>query len=212
MSVTKEETVLIPAADLASLQSRLAALEAAAAQPAAAATPAPFSAEAFATAFLTAQRAQNIEDPGINGRLAALLEADRHRVVWPQSMYECRSLLTGSTFVAVVSVSRTFPQGRIVELRDYKLADDFDARFPFPGAEEDKTNEKGRPSVHYRQHMYAEGWRRDLNEYVGRAFDPALNPEVAAKLERLKAKALAEIESESAAVVAAAQPVETKVL
>jgi hypothetical protein len=127
-------------------------------------------------------------------------------------MYECRSLLTGSTFVAVVSVSRTFPQGRIVELRDYKLADDFDARFPFPGAEEDKTNEKGRPSVHYRQHMYAEGWRRDLNEYVGRAFDPALNPEVAAKLERLKAKALAEIESESAAVVAAAQPVETKVL
>jgi hypothetical protein len=213
MPTTKaDDTIAIPAADWASLQARLAVLEAAAAQPAAAAASAPFSAESFATAFLNAQRMQNLETPGIVGKYAEMLEADRHRVSWPQAMYECRSLLTGASFTAVVSPSRTFPQGRIVDLRDYRQDDDFDTRFPFHGAEEDKTNAKGQPSVHYKQHCYAEGWRKDLNEYVGKSFNPALVPEVAAKLERLKAEALAEIESESAAVVAAAQPIETKVL
>ncbi len=95
-----------------------------------------------------------------------------------------------------------------MNLEDYRIADDFDQRFPAPLLEEDKKNPNGQPSVAYKQHCYEFGWRADLREYVGKAFNPVLNPEVAAKLERITAAAMAEIEAESKAVVAAAQPVE----
>jgi hypothetical protein len=212
---TKEDTVTIPAADWASIQARLAALESGAAQPiappVAAPTAQPFTPEAFAAALVFAQRQATLEGGDNAARYAQLMELDRNRPLWPQARYQCKSLITGSTFVAVVSPSRAFPNGRIVNLEDYRLADNFLERFPCPCFPEDMTTEKGQPSAVLKQHMYAEGWRADLREYVGKPFNPALNPEVAARLERLKAEALANIEAESKAVVASAQPDETKV-
>jgi len=217
MPTTKaDDTIAIPAADWASLQARLAALESGAASPSAPPVAAPFAGESFAAslaqAFVAAQThsALTAADP-TSRRWAELAQMARDQPLWPQARYQCKSLITGASFTAVVSPSRTFPSGRVVNLEDYRQADDFLTRFPCPCLPEDMLNEKGQPSAVLKQHMYAEGWRADLREYVGKPFNPALNPEVAARLERLKAEALANIEAESKAVVASAQPDETKV-
>jgi len=215
MPTKADDTVTIPAADWANIQARLAALESGAAQPVAppvaAPTAQPFTPEAFAAALVFAQRQATLEGGDNAARYAQLMELARNQPLWPQARYQCKSLITGATFTAVVSPSRTFPNGRIVNLEDYRQADDFLTRFPCPCLPEDMMNEKGQPSAVLKQHCYAEGWRADLREYVGKPFNPALNPEVAARLERLKAEALANIEAESKAVVASAQPDETKV-
>jgi len=176
MSVTKEETVLIPAADLASLQSRLAASNR---RCAARRSRNPRSIQCRGICDCVFDRATSAKPRGPRNqrKIGGIARSRPSSVVCRRACTNAEAcsrqhVRCGRERVAYV------PQGRIVELRDYKLADDFDARFPFPGAEEDKTNEKGQPSVHYRQHCYSEGWRKDLNEYVGKAFDPTLNPEV----------------------------------
>lgn len=50
----------------------------------------------------------------------------------PNQYIPCKSPITGATFVAVVAYSRTFPAGRVLDLRDYTIPEAANRHEPSP--------------------------------------------------------------------------------
>lgn len=83
-----------------------------------------------------------------------------------------KSEVTGGTFQARVVESRGFPEGRIVDLVDYKYPAGYNVKSEegglIPRGLKSHRDDNGHPLTIYKQWLWAEFWKKDLIEYVGK--------------------------------------------
>jgi hypothetical protein len=113
-----------------------------------------------------------------------------------EKLVPCKSPLTKATFVAKVVKSRTYPLGRVVELVDYRRPDKFDVQKVYGGLAPDgieilkpNANENDVGASKYTDQFnkwaWAEFWQKDLNAFVGHAFQPHTSLDMQAKIAEL---------------------------
>lgn len=123
------------------------------------------------------------------GDMAAMRGHDRPPLV--ERMIACKSPATGSTFQARIVESRGWPQGKVVDLVDYTHPDGIDKHVADGGIVPDGLNIRigadragkaklpdgteitisvGDFTPEYKMWKYAEYWKRDLVEFVGKPF------------------------------------------
>ena len=127
----------------------------------------------------------------------------------PHDRIKCVSP-TGSTFTAVVGVSKAFPDhGRVVKLEDYEYPPDH-VLFPASADGSRKhlaTDERGNSipgqlTPESNSYRYQTTYRADLRAYVGQPFDRTLDVANAAKVAEMRAALDAEAAKRTAAIVA----------
>jgi hypothetical protein len=88
---------------------------------------------AAVTSALKGARPAESPEAAITRDPEELLRQIRSRkAIRPNQYIPCKSPITGATFVAVVAYSRTFPAGRVLDLRDYTFPDGVDRHEPSP--------------------------------------------------------------------------------
>jgi hypothetical protein len=88
----------------------------------------------------------------------------------PQEVIECVSEISGSKFTAVVCASRTFPNGRVVKLENYRYATGSDTNEREGGLVPNGItvkNKSGTPTTEWHQWRWENFWKADLCHYVG---------------------------------------------
>lgn len=104
---------------------------------------------------------------------------------------------TGATFTARVVKSRTYPQGRVVQLDDYRQPEGFDvpARSGglYPGEVEQifasnaGSQERKDYSVQFKKWSWETYWREDLRAFVGKPLPLHIRVDMQAKMASLEA-------------------------
>jgi hypothetical protein len=96
----------------------------------------------------------------------------------PQQNVLCKSPHTGATFVAEVSPSRSYPQGRIIRISDYQWPDGHDRHQNEGGLVPDGMQifrkDTGQPYADYKQWKWSEFFQVDLRAWVGKPLPPYL--------------------------------------
>ncbi len=90
------------------------------------------AAAAGAKAALGTKPAENPEAAIVRDPEELLRQIRSRKALKPNQYIPCKSPITGATFVAVVAYSRTFPHGRVLDLRDYTFPDGIDRHEPSP--------------------------------------------------------------------------------
>ena len=102
------------------------------------------------------------------------LEAMRHQPGARERRIPCTSEDTGATFWARVVESKGFPQGRIIELLEYKHPAGVDKHEidggRVPSGLPIGRPDNGHPTPEYKHWLWEEFWLRDLKSFVGKAF------------------------------------------
>lgn len=95
------------------------------------------------------------------------------RAVPREKLVPCVSEDTGATFTARVIESRSDPNGRIVELLDYKRPDGCDRHVDdmppglVPKGLMIHRSDNGHPTLQYKQWLWTTFWQADLRRFVG---------------------------------------------
>jgi hypothetical protein len=96
----------------------------------------------------------------------------KHLPPMPESLVPCRSPITGATMSVRVLKSRSFPDGRIVEMLDYVRPDGWDRKKKDGGLYMDGDSfpmlqDNGKPHMKYTKWLYQSFWQRDWNALSG---------------------------------------------
>jgi len=100
----------------------------------------------------------------------------KNRPPIPEEIVACRSPLTGATFKLRVTKSKTYPQGRVVEMIDYERPAGWDVHredgglCDVPRELMRENPQSGKPFLKFAQWLYDNFWRRDWNEVHGKPF------------------------------------------
>lgn len=126
-----------------------------------------------ATAVELAQAgAKNVRDKTFEEAIAEHKGEEKEKPLEKQVL--CLSDLTGSSFLARVVQSKAYPQGRVVELCDYKYPAGIGTHQNEGGLVPDGKpilrGDNGQPTTDYKQWRWTEFWQRDLAAFVGKPF------------------------------------------
>lgn len=130
------------------------------------------SLEALIEAKVAARLAQNAQANVSSDPLAKRLQDAARPEVQEETLVPCESPFTGARYTARVLKSRAWPQGRIVDLLDYKLPPGTDKHMNEGGLVPDgmiMSSPDGKGLTHdYKWWRYTSFIQRDLREFNGK--------------------------------------------